>query len=171
MLGIVAAAFGGLLELSGRRGQYGLWQLLWGIAGAWLAGSGMVRFFREQKRIQKNLYEVTIDYQGKQETVTALLDTGNQLYEPYGHRPVHVIGREAASRLWDQVDRVIYIPFSAVGTGTGVLPAIQADRMIVKRGTRQVACVERPWLAVSRDALGSGSRYEMLLHGEETSLE
>lgn len=164
---IVSIAAGGLFEAVWFVKNRSLLRFLCCAAGMYFGGRAAVIFLQERMRIQKNLYEVTLYYQGRKEQVTALLDTGNQLFEPYGHQPVHVISKEAASRLCEKVTRVIYIPYSAVGTGYGLLPGIQVDAMDVKKEGKLIRHWEFPWLAISREPLSVCHQYEMLLHGEE----
>lgn len=178
-LWLISVAAGGIFGLLGDM-----------VPAAWyLAGTGMVRqwsfagvtcvaagiFFGERAcaeylrgriQMQEQLYQVTLHYRGKTKTVRALRDTGNQLYEPYGHQPVHVITHEACIGLCERVSQVIYIPFRSVGTGYGMLPGIQVDEMDVSREGKLVKSYEKPWLAISREPLSPGHQYEMLLHGE-----
>lgn len=179
-LWLVSAAAGGLITALDDRMRTG-WYIAGGMIPArfsaisllcWMAGIyfgiyACILFVRAKIREQDNLYEVTLTYRGRKSQVTAFYDTGNQLYEPYGHEPVHVITYEALSRLCDVVDGVIYIPFQAVGTDCGMLPGIRVDEMEVSQGGRFVRRYERPWLAISREPLSAGRRYEMLLHGEK----
>lgn len=166
VLWIAGAAAGGIFEAVSFGNHRSTLRFLCCAAGVCLGGRAAVLFLQESMRIQKNLYEVTLYYHGRTGQLTALWDTGNQLYEPYGHRPVHVVTREAAAQLCETVDRVIYIPFSAVGTGYGVLPGIQLDAMDVRKEGVLVRHCEMPWIAVSREPLSVRHQYEMLLHGE-----
>lgn len=164
---IVSAAAGGVFEAASFARNRSLLCFLCCAAGVYFGGRAAVLFLQESIRMQKNLYEVTLYYHGRTEQLTALRDTGNLLYEPYGHQPVHVITREAAKRLCENVDRVIYIPFSAVGTGYGILPGIRMDAMDVRKEGVLVRHCDMPWVAVSKEPLSIRHRYEMLLHGEE----
>lgn len=179
-LWLVSAASGGILgALDGhlRGGGYlsggiipNRWpavSLLWGMAGIYYGICACVLFVRSKLQEQKNYCEVILSYQGKKKTVTALIDTGNQLYEPYGHQPVHVISYEACRQFCDSVSRIIYIPFQAVGTEYGMLPGIQVDEMEVVQDGKVLTVLKKPWLAVSKEPLSAGRQYEMLLHREE----
>lgn len=164
---IVSTAAGGIFGAVWGSGTWSLAGVLCIGIGIYFGGCAATGFLREQMRKRKELFEVTIYYQGKRETVTALRDTGNQLYEPYGHQPVHVISRMTAERLGDTVSRMIYIPFSAVGTEHGILPGIRADWMEVAQDGVVLKRLEKPWLAISREPLSATHQYEMLLHEEE----
>lgn len=126
---------------------------------------------RHYRCLCAGLCRATLYYRGKQTTVTALWDTGNRLYEPYGHQPVHVITAAALRRVCDAVGQVIYIPFRTVGTETGIMPGIRIDRIEVRRDGRLIRNYEKPWLAVSRLPLSAAYSYEMLLHGDGQETE
>lgn len=147
-------------------------RISWYAVCFWTAGLYfLICIFRERLkawgREQNILYEVTLFYHGRKKTVTALWDTGNHLFEPYGHQPVHVITARACTQLCDRVSKVIYIPFQAVGTGYGMLPGIQVDSMEVAKEGKVIRSYAKPWLAVSREPLSPENQYEMLLHGED----
>lgn len=179
-LWLVSAAAGGLLIALGGHVRTG-WYIAGGMIPArvsaitllcWMAGiyfgiCACVAFVKEHIRERNHLYEVTITYRGRKQQVTAFYDTGNQLYEPYGHEPVHIITYDACRRLCETISQVIYIPFHAVGTEWGMLPGIRVDEMEVAQGGKTVRRYERPWLAISREPLSARHRYEMLLHGEK----
>lgn len=179
-LWLVSAAAGGMLTALGDHVRTG-WYMAGGMVPArfsaisllcWMAGiyfgiCACIAFVKARIRERDNLYEVTLTYRGRKTKVTALYDTGNQLYEPYGHEPVHIITYEACRSLCETISQVIYIPFQAVGTESGVLPGIRVDEMEVAQGGRTVSHSLRPWLAITREPLSSGHRYEMLLHGEK----
>ncbi len=143
---------------------------LW-VAGAYFGVSACLRLLQRQGRARHSLYQVKLCYKGATKTVNALWDTGNQLYEPYSHQPVHVITSEACRQFCGTVNRIIYIPFRTVGAEYGLMPGIRIDFMEVERDGRLLWRYERPWLAISKNPLSAACRYEMLLHGEEHPLK
>lgn len=178
-LWMVSAAAGGILiglgdhvqtgkylRSGGNTAHFSVISLVCWIAGIYFGICACMAVIKTRIQEQKHLYEVTLSYQGKKKVVTALLDTGNQLYEPYGHEPVHVITCEACTQLCEVVSQMIYIPFRAVGTECGMLPAIRIDEMSVSQDGKLVKVLEKPWIAISKEPLSPGRRYEMLLHGE-----
>lgn len=164
---MIAAAAGGCFEAVLFSGQRGFFCFLCCAAAVYCLGKAVILFLQRKQSLQKSLYEVTLHYRGKSTNVTALLDSGNRLYEPYGHQPVHVISKDAVGELCHSCDRVIYIPFSSVGTEHGMMLGVQIDEMDVKKDGQLIRRVERPWVAISRQPLSAGRQYEMLLHGEE----
>ncbi|MDD3251987.1 MAG: sigma-E processing peptidase SpoIIGA [Lachnospiraceae bacterium] len=169
MFWVLSTMAGGVFELFGQRsiGRFPLSVLLCIACGLGLAGHLLAGVGRDWLRMRRCLYEATLRYQGREKTLPALWDTGNQLYEPYSHQPVHVITYEACRGLCDRVPGVIYIPFHSVGAEYGMLPGIQIDEMEVAQGGKLIRRFEKPWLAVSRKSLSTGHQYEMLLHGEQ----
>ncbi len=176
----LGALAGGILSLAEGPGTSGWYLSGTAMARQWkllpflLWAGGMYFALRaleqrvRQWRQERELYcQVKLFYRGRSQVVTALWDTGNHLYEPYGHQPVHVITEEACRRLCDTVNRVVFIPFQAVGTGHGLLPGIRIDGMEVFKNGQPFRHYDRPWLAISKGPLSFGQRYEMLLHGEE----
>lgn len=141
-----------LVAAGSAAGGYGLM----GLWGEWLKG-----------RIYGRRYcFVTLCCQGNQIRVRALLDTGNCLREPVSGRPVHVATAKVMARLCPKVEGVIYIPFQAVGTEQGLLPALFLDWMEVELD-RDICRLKRPLVAVAREGLSPGDSYEMLLQQEQ----
>jgi stage II sporulation protein GA (sporulation sigma-E factor processing peptidase) len=116
-------------------------------------------------RGRNHFYQVTMHYRGKEKTVEALLDTGNRLYEPVTHKPVHVVTYGALKDICDSVSSVVYIPFGSVGKASGILPGIYLDEMEIRQGS-EVKQVVKPLVAVVKQPLSADGQYEMLLHEE-----
>ncbi len=146
---------------------WGLLVFLLAAAGVWLLVQGCFYLIQRKSWERQSIYEVTLSCGSRTKTVAALWDSGNQLYEPYGHQPVHVITDGVCRQLCGHVSQMIYVPFRAVGTGHGILPAFRADGMDVKKGGELIRHYDHPWLAVSSEPLSSKHQYEMLLHGEK----
>lgn len=165
---VLSILVGGFFELVGQSyiGRWPLSSFFAAVCGTGMLGRSAVQIIRSWLRTQFCICEVTLRHQGKEKKCMALWDTGNQLFEPYSHQPVHVVTSEVCTGLCDRITRVIYIPFSSVGTEHGVLPGIQIDEMEVSRGGKIIACYQNPWLAISRKPLSLRHQYEMLLHGQ-----
>ncbi|MCC8128030.1 MAG: sigma-E processing peptidase SpoIIGA [Clostridiales bacterium] len=181
VLYITGALMGGMLELLSVHipREWGLtisgscrqWKLLpvilWGI----VIYRGLLFLWRSLEHRGKRreiFFRVTLCYRGRTERVMALSDTGNRLFEPYHHRPVHIVSEAVGRRLIDRVGQVIYVPFRSIGVRYGVLPCIRIDHMRVETEEGIVRQYEHPWIAVSRYPLSRGHSYEMLLHTEES---
>lgn len=178
VLWMTAALTGGLFYLSEaseilpgareawNRTPWSFWRLGMALSAAGgSVGAGAV-FLRKGMAFRNSLYEVTLHYRGKQKTVRALRDTGNQLYEPYGHQPVHILEQSVCRELGESVSEVICVPFCSVGKEHGILTAVRMDWMEVRQQGKQIRILERPWVAISETPLSVRHKYEMLLHGE-----
>lgn len=139
------------------------YRLLLLAAGAYFGVRCILGFVLEARKSRNHFYEVTMHYRGRKKTVTALLDTGNRLYEPVTHRPVHVVTYEALKELCESVSSVICIPFGSVGKKEGVMPGIFLDEMEIRQGS-DVKIIEKPLVAVCRRPLSVDGEYQMLLH-------
>lgn len=140
-----------LVAVGSAAGGYGLMGLL----GEWMRG----------RLLGRRYCAVTLCCQGNQVRVRALLDTGNCLKEPVSGRPVHVAAARVMARLCPKVEGVIYIPFRAVGTEQGLLPALFLDWMEVELG-RETCRLKRPLVAVAKEDLSPTDSYELLLQQE-----
>lgn len=137
------------------------WLLLMSGA-AWFGIRFFMGLIAEMQKEKNHFYEVTMYYRGKEKKITALLDTGNRLYEPMSRNPVHVVTYEAVRDLCESVTGVVYIPFGSVGK-SGVMPGIYLDGMEVRQGD-QVKKIEKPLVAVCKKCLSTDNSYQMLLH-------
>lgn len=164
---LVTAAVAGFFEAVSFQEERKFFTFLCGTAGVYCGGKAGIQLLQRRQSLQKNLYEVTLYYRGKSTKVTALLDSGNRLYEPYGHQPVHVINEECIRKLCHTCNHMILIPFTSVGTERGMLTGMRIDEMEVRKDGHLVRHLKRPWVAISRQPLSTGHQYEMLLHGEE----
>lgn len=114
------------------------------------------------------LFRVILKYRGRENEVTALLDTGNRLFEPATGKPVSVISRRAAEKVCPTVEGVIYVPYRSVGRRHGILPAVQLDAMEVF-GEELHMAVQRPLVGISGEMLSEDGSFDMLLN--EKSLD
>lgn len=136
-----------------------------GAAGAYgLAGLGK-SLLKERMRGRKYC-RVTLGFGGSEAGLTALIDTGNCLREPVNGRPVHVVTASAIAKLCPRVSGVIYVPYQAVGTSHGLLPAIFMDWMEVELDYKRYR-FERPLVAIIRESLSPSGKYQMLLQQEQ----
>lgn len=123
----------------------------------------------KQRHCRRERYCMALlEYRGNAIRIQALRDTGNLLYEPYGHQPVHIITAVPARKLCRSVSQVLYLPYRSVGQEQGILPVIRIDRMTIMQEGKPDVQYDRPWIGISQHPLSSSNRYEMLLHLEES---
>lgn len=107
-------------------------------------------------------YPVTLYYRGKSREFMALSDSGNRLTEPVSGKPVSVISREDCAGFCDQVDGLLMIPYRAVGTEAGFLPALLFEKMVIHTGDGDLE-IKKPVVAVARERLSGEGSFSMLL--------
>lgn len=112
----------------------------------------------------KTLYHVSFTYREKECQVTALLDTGNDLREPVSGKAVCVVEESSVPwNIWEEKEGIYMIPYRAVGTEAGLLPAVKVHQVkIVDSGG--VYCCQEMLLAVYRGKISAHGKYQMLLH-------
>lgn len=129
----------------------------------------MTWFLRKsQKEKQENvLYRVEITEQGKSIEVTALLDTGNCLKEPFSKKPVSIVNKEQLQELWElrRPEKSKVIPFYSVGKTHGILQGMEVERIVIFKGEESIT-IQRPIVAVYEGILSQTKRYQMILHRE-----
>ncbi len=75
-----------------------------------------------------NKYHVEIKLNDQTYTLEAILDTGNNLADPYKKRPVILIDEKVDPKR----KKIIYVPYKALNT-TGVIPCILPDKVIINK--------------------------------------
>jgi stage II sporulation protein GA (sporulation sigma-E factor processing peptidase) len=103
--------------------------------------------------------------------VTAIIDTGNSLFDPITGEPVAVCESEALRSLLGSGDepiiekmaqkglKVRYVPFSSVGKSNGIMPGFKPD-MVKVDGKEAEECV----ICVCENRLSNTREYRALLN-------
>lgn len=151
------------------------------ITAAYLIVTLASRLFQSSV-VGEGYYQVTLELMGRQKRFHALMDTGNQLVEPFSGLPVVVCGLASLEPLLSRelftaleqccrpgqpipcpdacAAQIRMIPFRGVGSA-GLLPALRGERLTVAgQGGGWVA--ENFYVAVSSAPVGGGA-YQMLL--------
>lgn len=138
------------------------WESLAAASGAAvLAGLFFKRALREKERGRER-FLVRLFYRGGQREFKALADSGNRLREPVSGKPVSVVYAGDLKGFCDSVDGVVYIPYRAVGTRAGLLPAVIFEKMEIVWERRTVE-IQRPVVAVAREPLSADGGFTMLI--------
>ena len=123
------------------------------LVAAWWAG----RIQRTQA-LAAYVGQVSILWDGKEVSVTALLDSGNTLRHPVNSWPVVIVERDVAinllgAEILNWLDhpitvpprvieaRVALIPFTSLGA-RGLLAAVRPDRLVISRGQHRVTLTQ-----------------------------
>lgn len=117
----------------------------------------------EVQRERQHLYEVTLMNGEQMVQVTGLLDTGNHLYEPVSHRPVHVVSKKVWDEFYKEGKPVYLIPYHTIGTSNGMMPGMFIDSMEIA-GKAEQRSIIKPLIAVSQHPMTRDGSYDILLH-------
>lgn len=108
---------------------------------------------------------VRLWYKGRRIQGKGLLDTGNQLTEPFSGKPVVISGRDFVTPLFDKEAPLFRtIPFHAIGTEHGTLQVFQAECLEIRAADGLWRQTEEPWVAIYNNQVSADGEYEMILH-------
>ena len=99
---------------------------------------------RSLKVINNYYYQVEIFYKKIKKEYSAYLDTGNKLYDPYGHKPVILL----YDPNFPKIDNSIYIPYKTL-EHNGLLECVRVDKIILDNGR----IIKKPLVALSKENL------------------
>lgn len=121
--------------------------------GTYLGLSIMIRISDSMRTKRKNIYPITLMYQGKIHKAYGYYDTGNLLTEPYTGKPVsiidvrfleEIISEDVVETLRHFIDKQgelentkfsglhpCLIPYRTVGQTTGIMPGITLDELCI----------------------------------------
>lgn len=86
----------------------------------------LIAHFTDKKAPKNKEYYVTVSNGGKSVSCTALMDTGNNLREPFSGYPVITADKSVFGELFRDDEKFRLIPISTVG-GEGLLKALRPD--------------------------------------------
>jgi stage II sporulation protein GA (sporulation sigma-E factor processing peptidase) len=152
----------------------------------------LLKPYLEERKWQR-LWQLSllVSWQGKEKQVSAFLDTGNRLREPFSQRLVIIVHYRSLEGLlppevyrclsnpevepWDilpnlaetaQARCFTLIPFSGLGARTGMLLGFKPDLVTVSRGERSWCFESSVVLGLTRRSFGPVAEYEALLPPE-----
>ena len=183
----VVGYYHGILNNTAKENAAVPWQLVcFGALVCCFIGKPVILSVQKIKATRSIYWEAIICIDGYEKSITALVDTGNRLYEPISGKPVHVLEMDALAgilngefkaavkKMYDtgimedglyRKNGIRMIPFRAVGTpNEKLLVGICADRIRLKNHTIEYQ-IEKPYVALYDGKLAGDGSYHMLLHG------
>ena len=89
---------------------------------------------------------------------------GNQLRDPYNHRPVCILSRHMAAKILNpKKDRVHFIPYCSLGQKEGLLPVTEITCIKIQNGRNKVE-IRPAAVGIANEGLLEGKEYDMILH-------
>jgi len=170
--------------------------VIWGIHYSWLIialvvagflGYGGFHFLRKGWLQEELLNTLTIYFQHEKVMIPALLDTGNQLTDPFTQKPVIVVERAALEKLFPGdflqkikegnseisellgslddtwATRIRLIPYNSVGKSNGLMVGFRPDIVVIKNKKKEIITSE-VFLGLVNRPLSREGRYRALLH-------
>lgn len=132
--------------------------------GAYFLARGTVKFLIENREKRQKLRKVRLSYRGKECEITALWDTGNQLFDPVSGQPVHILDSRVCRTIVETVQAVRCIPYQTIGVSEGILPAIFFDAIEIET-EKEAILLKTPLVALSSRPVSPKGEYQLLLHG------
>ena len=128
----------------------------------------MVKSLVDHENRQRCCYRACLFLGERTVTLTAFLDTGNQLREPITGKAVHIAEKSKVAALEQAQQNPVrmLVPFHAVGTKAGLLTALRIDRMEIIGSDGQKMTLERPLIGLYEGKLSTKEEYQLLLHTE-----
>lgn len=164
-----AFLFGGIFQFLSNQfpffSRYGMGVMGICVTGIFTYGSVSFLCERRKKKKESNLLQVTVVWKDKQKRISALVDTGNCLYEPIDRRPVSILEKRTADFLFADEKPAVFraIPFHSVGKAHGILEGYELTALIIT-GEYEEIRIERPMLGLFDGQLSTDGIYEMILH-------
>ena len=153
-------------------------------AGTYFGITALISFTDSFRTRRKNIYPVTLSYQGKVQSAYGFYDTGNMLNDPVSGEPVSIVKPECLEALLpeelkDKLKHLKedpgeikstdlmglsphYLSYKTVGQ-EGVLLAVRLDDLCIHT-PREVVHVNRPVFALSDRPSTLGNEYKVLLN-------
>jgi stage II sporulation protein GA (sporulation sigma-E factor processing peptidase) len=150
--------------------------------------SHITRRVRDVRRLEGSLLKVSIKVADKTYPCTALVDTGNSLFDPVSRLPVSFVdlavvsdslpsslvtaltsGQDPVAALYaldldDRSLRFALIPFRGAGKGQSMALAILPSNISVELNSAWTETASRSWLALSPQPLSRDGRFQAILH-------
>ncbi len=99
---------------------------------------------------------------------TALMDTGNKLYDPFYHKPVILVDEKMMQEMLTYCreecpEKLHFIPFHSVGKENGLLEGITFDCVSIRWQEKQMKFHE-VIAASTKESLYKGKEYQVIFH-------
>ena len=124
------------------------------------------------KRFNKNIkgndiYDVELMYRGNQIAIKGLYDSGNSLREPIGGTPVHIAEYDVITKILEGVEaneaKIRIVPYKSIGTGKGVLTAIEIDKLRVGAEGEFIE-INKVMIGIYEGSLSTHGAYQIILN-------
>lgn len=119
----------------------------------------LIKLMVKEVKTRKKLLQVTIKEGGCKVSVTALVDTGNNLFEPMTGKPVSIVEKSVAEKIVNENKGFTFIPFKSLGKENGLLKGFFCQSIEV-RGIEY----NNQIIGIYEGNLCNDNMYHMILH-------
>ncbi len=129
-----------------------------------LLGSAVLALLKMRKRRGSHIYPAKLTVNGRSFCVQAYWDSGNQLFDPYTGKSVHILSDEKLYGIIKKEDMLFrYVPFSSLGEENGLIKVINVDELLIFDES-EVVRLESAAVGVANGVLFAEKEYELILH-------
>lgn len=130
---------------------------------SYAVSQGIWKFVVYVKRMDETHCDVQLINGTKQVRVKAIIDTGNRLVDSVTGKPVSIISKETAEKLWGEIpeEGFRYIPYYTIKGKGGILPLLTLEKMCLY--LEEEVWIIKASIAVCEEKIGTGE-YEMILN-------
>lgn len=184
MLYLTAFLFGGFWEAVTKE-SLSLWTFFLFAFCSYMGTGAAVCFADSVRARRKNIYPITLSYQGKEQSAYGYYDTGNLLSDPVSGEPVSIVKPELletmlSGELVDKLKhlkenpgelksteiaalRPRYLPCRTVGSAECLLLAVTLEDLCIYT-PREAVRISRPVIALAFEPSALGKEYKVLLN-------
>ena len=112
--------------------------------------------------------KTVLEFENRKMFATALIDTGNKLYDPFFHKPVILVDERMMRDIVlcckeSHPEKLQYIPYHSVGRMNGMLEGVMFDRVSIQWQEKKLM-FNKVIAAATKENLYKGKEYQVIFH-------
>lgn len=112
--------------------------------------------------------KTVLEFEDRKMFATALVDTGNKLYDPFFHKPVILVDERMMKDIVmcckeSHPEKLQYIPYHSVGRTNGMLEGVMFDRVSIQWQEKRLQ-FSKVIAAATKENLYKGKEYQVIFH-------
>lgn len=169
---LLSFLLGGILEVLPQK-QKSIFGVVTGAGAITFLGLFCIKLRKsllEKAKMERCIRKIRLVHRGKSVDATALIDTGNSLYDTFSKEPVIILDLETANKILgerriDEQPGYRLIPYQSIGVKGGMLEAFRLDELLIKdKESADILVKKRVICAVYHGRYQSAKEYQVILH-------
>ena len=152
---------GGILNAINQYAKWGSFVCVFAVLGYYLC-LGIWNFLSKLHRWNETHVKVKISLQGRELELSALIDTGNSLYDPVTGKPVSIISKQVSKNLLREDRGIRYISLRTLTNTDSFLPLICVEKLWILDEHQR--CFEHVLFAVANEEFSKNGKYQVILN-------